>query len=153
MSQVEASGFNMVVVDNTSDKRASWCQAVVKAAGFRPTEAASAEEARRILGSTCVDVLVVDLFLSTWSEGTEKAEDSEGLELIRECRELYPDSRIIAITSRLGGSAEIGALALDAGADDFMSSAWSHIYIDALLEQKVRIYLRQLRNKRQLSAI
>ncbi len=153
MSQREDRRLNVVVVDNTPSKMTSWRQAVLKAGGFSPMPATSVEEAHELLRSARVDLLVVDLFLSDSSEDSECPEDAEGLELIAECRARYPRSRIIAITSKLGGSAEIGALALQKGADDFLSSAWTRIYFDALLEQKLRIYLRLLRNERSASVV
>jgi CheY-like chemotaxis protein len=139
-------------VDNTAEKLERWCQAARKATGVEATTADSEEAARKLIVAG-VDILIVDLFLTEQSENFEQEEDSEGLRLVDFCRQTNPESRIIAITSKLGGAHGIGATALEKGADDFISTAWQSVYADALLENRVKIFRELFRRRYEPRAV
>lgn len=148
MSEPKRNELDFLVVDNTPEQLDDWCRVVERVTGVRPRTAQSPEAAREALESGPVHVLVVDLFLTPQSEKLAELDESEGLRLITACREQYPRSRIVAITSRLGETAKAGAAVLLAGADDFISTAWPRVYAESLLEQKLRIFRALLQNCR-----
>jgi CheY-like chemotaxis protein len=131
-----------LVVDNTPEQLDKWCEVVGRVMVSPPETASSFQEAMSAIESATFDVLVIDLFLTPESEESPDLDRSEGLRLIKACREKFPESRIMAITSRIG-SAEAGAAALLAGANDFISTQWPKVYHIALLQQKLSIF-RQL---------
>ena len=140
VSQSSRNGLSFLVVDNQPEQLDEWCKIVERVTGSCPRRADSWEAATKAVRSAPVDVLVVDLFLTAESERRHELEFSEGLRLIAECKALYPHSRVVAITSKLGETAKGGAAALREGADDFISTAWPRVYAVCLLEQKLRIF-------------
>ncbi len=144
MSNHNRPGPTLLIVDNRPESLNQWSSAGHKAGGFTLIQISSYEDALYALNNHDVDVLVTDLFLTEDSEESEKPSGAEGLRLIERCRTLHPRSRIVAITGILRDATEIGAIALDAGADDFISVRWRGIDCVALLEHKLRIYLKLL---------
>jgi CheY-like chemotaxis protein len=130
----------LLVVDNNPRKRLKWRVAAERAARFRITEAESYADALEALEVDDIDIMVTDLFLTVESEQTEKIEEAEGIRLIQRCRQRFPRSKIVAITGWSGVGTEIGARALAAGSDDFISANWEYIDPEKLLEQKLRIF-------------
>lgn len=147
MSKCNPNKLCFLVVDNNPEQLDKWCKVVERVGGSSPQIARSLEEATNAVESASFDILVIDLFLTRESEESPDLQQSEGLRLISACREKYPESRIIAITSRLG-SAEAGAAALLAGANDFISTQWP-LDASALLEQKLRIFRELLLQARR----
>ena len=143
MSASDKPVCDVLIVDDKRDRRAQWIGAVARVSGSTPRTAASYEEALHAIREANVDLFIADMFLTKESSDTEKPDQAEGLGLIEECRGLHPNSRIIAITGHGGVATEIGARALSKGADDFIAD-WRHVRSEALLEQKVRIFLAVL---------
>ena len=135
---------SLLVVDNNPRKRSKWRDAAERAAGFRIIEADSYATALEALESDDIDIMMTDLFLTVESEQTENIDEADGLRLIEHCRQRYPRSKIVAITGKSGVGTEIGARALEAGADDFISANWLFLDPEKLLEQKLRIFDRVL---------
>jgi CheY-like chemotaxis protein len=130
----------LLIVDNDRDRRLRWRVAAERVAGFRIAEAESYTTALEALEADDIDIMVTDLFLTLEAEKTEMIEEADGLRLIEHCRARFPRSKIVAITGQLGVGTEIGARALEAGADDFISAKWQYIDHTELLMQKLRIF-------------
>ena len=135
----ERQNVEILVVDDTPEHLNEWCAAVEGIPGCSIRRAGSLAQAERELDEKPVDLLITDLFLSRESEGRERLEEAEGLGLIERFRFACPNSRIIAISSRVGDG-DAGAEAMDRGADDFISSQWLDVYAKALLEQKAKVF-------------
>lgn len=132
----------LLIVDNDSDKRSKWRDAAERAAGFRIREAESYAAALEAFETDDIDIMVTDLFLTVESERTENIKEADGLKLIESCRGRFPRSKIVAVTGKQGVGTEIGARALEAGADDFISANWQYIDPKELLTHKLRIFER-----------
>lgn len=138
----------MLIVDNTPEMLDRWYDAAVRAGDFDILTAQSADAARVVMHHRSIDIMVTDLCLSTQSENSNNPSGAEGLALIRECRELFPEAKIVAITYYLFKFTEIGVLALEAGADEFISGNWEYIQSDVLLEQQLRLFAKLLQRRR-----
>jgi CheY-like chemotaxis protein len=134
----------LLVVDNDPRKRSKWRDAAERAAGFQIVETESYAAALEAVEANDVDIMMTDLFLTLESEQTENIDEADGLRLIEHCRQRFPRSKILAITGKSGVGTEIGARALEAGADDFISANWQYIDAAKLLEHKLRIFHRVL---------
>lgn len=139
------SQFNLLIVDNNESELARWRAAGDRVGGFTIIQALSVEEAMDVVNSRTVDVLVTDMFLTAESELAEEPNQAEGCQLIEYCRAMHRRSRIVAITGISGIATPVGARALEAGADFFVSSGWRRIDTDHLLEQELRVFLTLLR--------
>jgi CheY-like chemotaxis protein len=135
----------LLIVDNHDHELTRWSSVGERLGSYALLRAQSFEDALDALNNHVIDVLVTDLFLTEESERSLDPSRAEGLGLIERCRALYPWSRIVAITGILEVATDAGAIALEAGADDFISSGWKKINADALLEHKLGIYLKLLR--------
>ena len=81
--------------------------------GYRLIPAATAAEALNALQSMTVDLVLTDL----------KMPGIDGLELLRRCRELYPDVRVIMITGY--ATVESAIAALKDGAFDYLTKPYN----------------------------
>ncbi|MBI4867657.1 MAG: sigma-54-dependent Fis family transcriptional regulator [Candidatus Wallbacteria bacterium] len=100
--------------------------------GYRLIPAATAAEALNALQSMTVDLVLTDL----------KMPGIDGLELLRRCRELYPDVRVIMITGY--ATVESAIAALKDGAFDYLTKPYN---IEA-----VRATVRRALSQRRLEA-
>jgi CheY-like chemotaxis protein len=130
----------LLVVDDELQKRLQWREAAERAADFDIAEAETFASALELLGAEGTDIMVTDLFLTPESAIAENIEEADGIRLIEHCRERFPRSKIVAVTGKSGVGTEIGAGALEAGADDFISANWQYVDPAKLLEQKLRIF-------------
>jgi DNA-binding NtrC family response regulator len=97
--------------------------------GYKVKEAGSKSEALTILRNNEFDLLVLDLFVPS---------ESEGLEILRAWKEKHPEDLVIIITAH--GSTERTVAAIKAGADDFLEKGFTmeelKFRLGKLLEQR-----------------
>jgi ActR/RegA family two-component response regulator len=133
----------LLLVDNNPKKLSRWSDAAIRAGEFDLITRDSPETAATALSSLeQLDVLVTDLCLTDESEGTQSTIRPEGLDVILHCRERFPDCRVVAITYVGGSESELGAMALECGANEFISGNWEYIRPEVLLEQHLRIFAK-----------
>src|SRR5580658_4974152 len=100
------AGRLLIVDDDYSIRRA--LHMTLYAQGFEVTEASSGDEALSLARAVRFDAVLLDINMP----GTN------GMEVCRELRRLFPRLAILMLTVRSGQDDQVGAL--DAGADDYV---------------------------------
>lgn len=122
-----------------ADDNAGMQDVIVKAArrvGFKEHEievAKSEEEAYEKISNGEYQLAVIDLMFTQ-----DPPYRFEGLGVIEELHRLQPECKIIALSAKVEN--EGGRKALDAGADDYVSTLWEQINWVYLLEVRLEIW-------------
>ena len=134
------AGERVLIVDDENSIRdllASYC----RREGYDVSKAANKKEALQLLGEGPFDVGIVDLRLAT--PGL-----AEGLEVVRQAKELYPDCEVIIITGYADVSSAIEAVRL--GAYDYLQKPFPNMRLIALTVSRALERQRLARHNRQL---
>ena len=128
----EVQGLSILIVDD-NDKKRSGIVRLAEQAGFaRICEAASREDAFRLIEMEEFDVAVVDIML------TPRGDDKEGLQVIARVHVKNDRCKIIGLTNK--ASRDIGAEVVGAGAVDFICGDWIHINYLLLLGYRLGLW-------------
>ncbi|HXR68793.1 MAG TPA: response regulator transcription factor [Dermatophilaceae bacterium] len=118
-------GHHVVVVDD-DERLLALARLALQKQGIRVSTAATAEEARRLIGNDPPDLVILDIVLP----------DMSGWELLRQIRET--DNCLVMLLS--GRDSDIDkARGLDLGADDYLTKPFSFLEFEA----RVRALLRR----------
>jgi len=109
----------ILVVDDDTAMREMMALALRKE-GFDVHPAASADEARRAVGSATFDLIVTDIYLG----------DGTGLELLEHCHEACPEAKVILVTAH--GTVETATSARRLGVFDYLAKPFE---VDTLVER------------------
>ena len=124
MIYMPAEGPVILIIEDEQEIR-RFLRTILTAHGYRPIEAASAEEGRQLIASRAADLVILDLGLP----------DQDGLDLMRQLRE-WTRLPIVVVSARERETEKVTAL--DAGADDYLTKPFG---VDELLA-RVRVALR-----------
>jgi len=117
---------SVLLVDDEQAIRFSFSKYLTKA-GFAITEAASLNEARQALHSKRLDAVLLDLSLP----------DGNGLDWIKELRELHPDLPIVVITGV--GDIPSAVEAMRRGADHFLTKPVNMSDLEVFLNKSLEL--------------
>lgn len=134
----------LLVVDDEVSQRSIIIDAAMGIGIVEIVQASTESEASLAMRDTTFQLAVVDIMLSSSMQ-------RDGLRVIRELRDLQPDCRIIALTSK--GGTEIGVECLEAGAHDFVSTNWQYINWVTLLEQRLSLWRGVLAESQTLATV
>jgi len=125
----------ILVVDEGATSRVGLSE-MVRAIGFTPVEASNAAEARLALADHGPPIVVLDTVLP----------DADGIELLKEIREKYPDTYVLIITG--SGSERVAVDCMRAGAVDYLiKPLQSADVLREVLDKTVRLREAELRNR------
>jgi two-component system NtrC family response regulator len=91
---------------------------LLKQAGYRTESVESPEQALVVLGREACELVIQDMNFSRRTSG------EEGLQLLRQIKELRPDVPVLLITA--WGSIDLAVRGMKAGAADFIAKPWSN---------------------------
>ena len=119
----------LLLVDD-DPKKLRLLKKIARRASFDDIATASSvsETLKQLESDTEFDLAVIDVVLTRLPEKL-------GLRLIEHVKSTQPNCKIIGLTAR--GGTDFGVEALEAGADDFVSTKWDAVNWVALLEQRL----------------
>ena len=117
---VARSALRVLVVDDEQTLRAS-CSSVLQYDGYDVVTCGRGDEAREVLQRTAFDIVLVDLNMSQVS----------GMELLRTCLEVKPDTIVIVMTGNANVESSIEAMR--AGAWDYLPKPFTATHLQVLL--------------------
>jgi ActR/RegA family two-component response regulator len=123
----------ILIVSNTDEQRQAICR-VASRAGFgnrEIVEAADEASAHEKIKTDEFQFAVIDLCL------TLELDPSDGLRIIKALHEEQPACRIVALTEH---AKDMGAEALNEGADDFIFTGWAYISWTELLKNLLTLW-------------
>lgn len=112
--------IRVLIVDDEPTLRAS-CASVLEGAGYEVDTSARGDDARDLLGRKPFDIVLLDLHMPV----------IPGMELLRICRERYPDTLTIIMTGN--ANVESGIEAMRSGAWDFLPKPFTATHLEVLL--------------------
>lgn len=124
--------IRILVVDDDEDVLQA-CTMLFEQSGMAPASATSPADARIILGSEPVDVVLVDL---NFRRGA--IDGAEGLDFVSKLRETWPGMGIIVFSAYSGISLAVAAMRL--GSDDFVIKPWRNQHLVETVAQVVEKY-------------
>ena len=124
---------NVLIVDDDPSIRQT-TEAIVKAAGMRPTAVSSGPEALRILKEQPIDILLLDVQMPGMS----------GMQVLKELRERHPDVGVIMLSVLKDLAVVVESMKL--GALDYITKDFSPPELSARLQKT----LDQLRDRKEL---
>jgi len=132
----------VLIVDDEEIVRAS-CRKLLQPHGYRVSEAEDAGSALRLMETVSFDLVLSDL----------KLPDTDGIELLKDIKEAYPDTEVILVTGY--GTVSTAVEAMKLGAYDYIEKPFRPDELLSLagraLERK-RLREENLRLKKELSA-
>lgn len=133
--------LRLLILDNDEEQRTA-IKASVRQAQYdgESVEAATREEAWRLIESVEFDLAIIDLHLGDSLEDT-------GIDIIRDLHRRQPNCKIIALSIRRDNQPGIRAMAY--GAADYVSGRWPWINWKSLLTQKVSLFMGLIGYERQ----
>ncbi|MEC4685310.1 MAG: sigma-54 dependent transcriptional regulator [Nitrospirota bacterium] len=132
----------VLIVDDEEIVRAS-CRKLLQPQGYRVSEAENAGSALKLMEVTTFDLVLSDL----------KLPDASGIELLKEIKEVYPDTEVILMTGY--GTVSTAVEAMKLGAYDYVEKPFRPEELVSLagraIERK-RLREENIRLKKELSA-
>ncbi|NOY39564.1 MAG: sigma-54-dependent Fis family transcriptional regulator [Nitrospirae bacterium] len=132
----------VLIVDDEEIVRAS-CRKLLQPHGYRVSEAEDAGRALRLMETTSFDLALSDL----------KLPDASGIELLKDIKEVYPDTEVILMTGY--GTVSTAVEAMKLGAYDYVEKPFRPEELVSLVERAIerkRLREENIRLKKELSA-
>jgi DNA-binding NtrC family response regulator len=147
--KAEANLLNLLIVDDERSIREG-CRDVAQGIGYTTYVADNAEHAFRVLDSTCIDVVLLDLRLPGIG----------GLEVLKEVKRRRPETVVIVMTGY--ASVQSAVLAMKQGAFDYVTKPFNLEELRLLLDRVLghlhlssenRILRQQVKSKEGFGAV